>query len=103
MIDFEDAIARLLAVSQNHRTSRGGIVNISADRGFEGKPSPRITVVHDPRKRYSTSAADALTKPRLRCWINIYCTAAANHGNDCGDRVVGGASKRAVVLASSEW
>ena len=77
-------------------------MKISTARGFEGKPSLRITVVHDPPKRYSTGAADALTKPRLRRWIHFYCTAVANRGNDSGGRVVGGASKRAAVLASSE-
>jgi hemolysin III len=79
-------------------------VNISTDRGFEGKPSPRITVGHDLPKQYSTGAADALTKRRLRCWIHIYCTAVAAIA---GTTVVivswVGASKRAVVLASSEW
>lgn len=102
MIEFEDAIAGSLAVGQNHGTCRGGIVNISTYRDFEGKPPPRITVVHDPPKRYSTGAVDALTKPRLGCWSKIYCTAVAHRGNDSGDRVAGGASRWAVVLASPE-
>ena len=77
-------------------------MNISTYRDFEGKPPPRITVVHGPPKRYWTGAVDALTKPRLGWWIKIYCAAVAHRGNDSSDRVAGGASQRAVVLASSE-